>query len=121
MSSIQHRVTGETLSFSLQDEMGKVREELNSQPARAGRTLIKDGPLTVTLVAVRSGGGLPEHKAAGPVTIHVLEGEIELNVAGESWPLSAGMLLAFEAGVPHAVTSAEGGLFLLTVVSPQKV
>src|SRR5207237_9615596 len=116
--SSQHRVSGRRLLFSPQDEMQKVRQELTSAPARIARTLVKDGPLTVTLVAVRSGGGLREHKAAGPVTIHVLEGAIELNVAGESWPLSAGMLLAFEVGVPHAVTSAEGGLFLLTVVRP---
>jgi len=120
VSPIQHRVTGQTLSFSLQDEMGKVREELTSQPARAGRTLIKDGPLTVTLVAVRAGGGLPEHKAAGPVTIHVLEGEIDDTVAGERWPAVAGTLLALDAGVPHAVASTGGGVFLFTVVSPKK-
>src|SRR5438094_6783455 len=58
MSSIQHRVSGRALSFSLEDEMRKVRQELTSASARIARTLVKDGPLTVTLVAVRSGGGL---------------------------------------------------------------
>jgi len=120
MSSIQQRVPGQSHSFSLQGEMRKLREELPSASARIARTLVKDGPLTMTLVVVRSGGRLHEHRAAGPVTIQVLEGKIELDVAGECCPLSAGMLLALDAGVPHAVNSARGGAFLLTVVGPQE-
>ena len=116
MSPVQHPVTGTALTFSLHEEMGIVREELAKAPARIGRTLVKDGPLRVTLVGVRADHGLHEHRSAGPVTIHVLDGAVDVEAAGKKWPLAAGMLLALDAGVPHAVTSDQGGIFLLTVM-----
>jgi quercetin dioxygenase-like cupin family protein len=116
MSPVQHTITGAVLSFSLDEELRALRDELARAPARIGRTLIKDGPLRVTLVGVRADHGLHEHRSAGPITIHVLEGAVDVEAGGKSWPLSAGMLLALDAGVPHAVTSDQGGIFLLTVM-----
>ena len=116
MSPVQHRISGAALSFSLEDEMRLLREDLAKAPARIGRTLVKDGPLRVTLVGIHPDRGMHEHRAAGPVTIHVLEGTIEVTADGKAWPLRAGELLALDRGVPHAVTSAEGGVFLLTVM-----
>jgi quercetin dioxygenase-like cupin family protein len=116
MSPVQHRISGAALSFSLEDEMRLLREELTKAPARIGRTLVKDGPLRVTLVGVRADRGMHEHRAAGPVTIHVLEGAIEVSADGRDWPLRAGELLALDGGIAHAVMSATGGIFLLTVM-----
>ena len=116
MSPVQHRISGAALSFSLEDEMRILREELAKVPARIGRTLVKDGPLRVMLVGLHADGGMHEHRAAGPLTIHVLEGTIEVTADGKAWPLRAGELLALDGGVTHAVTSAQGGVFLLTVM-----
>ena len=116
MSPVQHRISGAALSFSLEDEMLLLREELAKAPARIGRTLVKDGPLRVTLVGIRADGGMREHRAAGPVTIHALEGAIDVSADGKNWPLRVGELLALDGGVTHAVTSATGGIFLLTVM-----
>jgi quercetin dioxygenase-like cupin family protein len=116
MSPVQHRISGAALSFSLQDEMRSLREELVKAPARIGRTLVKDGALRVTLIGIRADRGMHEHRAAGPVTIHVLDGEIEVRADEKRWPLRSGELLALDGGVTHAVTSATGGIFLLTVV-----
>jgi quercetin dioxygenase-like cupin family protein len=116
MSPVRHRVSGTTLVFSLEKEIQTVREELASVSARIARTLVKDGPLRVTLVGVRPGGGLSEHTSAGPITIHVLEGSITLTAQENTWALTAGSLLALDAAVPHAVHSESGGMFLLTVV-----
>jgi quercetin dioxygenase-like cupin family protein len=116
MSPVQHRVSGAALSFSLENEMRLLRDELTKAPARVGRTLVKDGPLRVMLVGIRANGGMHDHRAAGPVTIHVLEGAIDISALGKQWPLRAGELLALDSGVTHAVMSAEGGVFLLTVM-----
>jgi quercetin dioxygenase-like cupin family protein len=116
MSPVQHRISGAVLSFSLDDEMRLLRGELARAPARIGRTLIKDGSLRVTVVGIRADHGMHEHRATGPVTIQVLEGAVEVNVEGKQWPLRVGELLALDGGVTHAVASAHGGVFLLTVM-----
>ena len=57
---------------------------------RSARTLVKEGPLRLTIMALRPGGGLPAHSTDGPVSIHVLEGEVVFEALGQKYPLSAG-------------------------------
>ena len=56
--------------------------------------------------------------AEGPISVHVLEGEIAFEAEGRTWTLGPGDLLALAHGIPHAVRSERGGVFLLTVVLP---
>ncbi len=118
MSPVQHPVSGTALSFTLQTELGTVRRELTDSPERAARTLVKEGPLRITLVGVKPGGHLRAHQAPGPIAVQVLEGSIELVTDARSWPLAAGALLVLDAGITHSVRSTEGGFFLLTVILP---
>ena len=118
MSPVRHAVSGPAISFTLEEEMQHVRGQLATASARIARTLVKMGPLRVTLVGIRAGGSLHEHTSQGPVTIHVLEGAIEVVTRENTWPLPTGTLLSLDAGVPHAVESAHGSLFLLTVANP---
>ena len=106
-----------TASLWLAQEIQVVRRHLEKARHRAARTLIRTPQLSVVLVAVREGGELNEHTAEGPITIHVLDGCIELYADGRRHTLGAGMLMSLEGGIPHSVASAEGGLFLLTAFS----
>ena len=117
MTPVKHPVSGPELTFTLADEIAMLRADLRSAPARAAKTLVKEGSLTVTLIGVNPGGSLHAHKAGGPITIQVLEGEVDFTVAGTARTLSAGMLLAIDGGTTHAVHSTHGGIFLLTVVA----
>lgn len=117
MSPLKHEVSGPVLSFSLDDELGLVRNQLGGGTTRIGRTLVKDGPLRVSLVGLGAEGAIREHKADGPVAVHVLEGEIILDANGTSLILGPGMLVTLEANVLHAVRSPTGGVFLLTVIA----
>jgi quercetin dioxygenase-like cupin family protein len=118
MSPVQHPVSGSALSFSLAEESRRVRAELGDSRERIARTLVKEGSLRVTLVALRAGGALEPHKAEGPISVHVLEGDVELTADGRTWSLEPGGLLALDAGVTHDVRSSRGALFLLTVAMP---
>ena len=118
MSPVQHPVSGDALSFELAREMETVRRDLAGAAGRIARTLVKEGALRITLVGVSAGGGMREHKSDGPISIQVLEGEIEVEAHGRRWSLAGGALLVLEAGVPHAVRSTGGGFFLLTLVGP---
>ena len=116
MSPVRHTITGSALSFTLAEELQIIREQLGSASARIGRTLVKDGPLRVTMVGLNAGGTLRPHKAEGPITLHVIEGEIEFEADDKSWTLPTGTLFALDAGITHSVSTKNGGIFLLTVV-----
>lgn len=115
MSSIDRPLSGAVRVFDLGAEA-----EVAEAPAggRGARTLLKEGPLRLTLVRVSAGGAIPEHHADGPIAVQALEGTLEFVAAGETHVLEPGRLLTLGAGVPHSVRSAGGALFLLTVAKP---
>lgn len=119
MSSIDRPLSGAALRFSLAEERARVNDpDLLTRNGRNARTLVKEGRLRVTLVMVAAGGRIAPHQTEGPITVHVLDGSLRFRAAGKEHALSAGDLLAVDAGVEHAVESESGGTFLLTVVQP---
>jgi quercetin dioxygenase-like cupin family protein len=116
MSSLNRPLDGDTLVRHLTQDERTIDRELLAKHGRSARTLVKEGPLRLTLVALAGGGVMPKHSAEGPVTIHLVEGEVTVNAAGAQYPLKLGDVLMIAAGVEHDVTSARGGVFLLTVV-----
>jgi quercetin dioxygenase-like cupin family protein len=117
MSPVHRRLAADLLAFDLGAEMHTVREELAAGHTRIARTLVKEGPLRLTLVGMAAGGALRSHRTNSPVTIHVLEGQITLDVDGATRAMAAGELAALEAGVPHAVGAPGGAFILLTVAA----
>jgi quercetin dioxygenase-like cupin family protein len=118
MSSIDRPLAGRALHFRLGSGSGElIDEQLVTKSGRSARTLVKEGPLRATLVALGPGGTLAPHRADGPITVHVLAGEVAFRTADEAWTLEPGDLLSLPAGVEHSVESAAGATFLLTVAA----
>ncbi len=119
MSSIDRPLSGDVLRFDLAAERARVDDPaLLERHGRNARTLVKDGALRVTLVQVRAGGRIDAHHAAGPITVHVLDGDIRFRAAGHEHRLKQGEVLAVPGGLEHDVASDAGGTFLLTVAHP---
>jgi quercetin dioxygenase-like cupin family protein len=118
MSPVHRTLASSVLAFDLVDEMRIVRAELDAGHSRIARTLVKEGPLRLTLIGVRPGGGMHEHVADGPITIHALEGALVVRAGTETRTVAAGGLMALDGGVRHDVSSDEGGFFLLTLTAP---
>ncbi|HEU4990856.1 MAG: cupin domain-containing protein [Gemmatimonadota bacterium] len=118
MSPVQRKLASPVLSFDLVAEKRIVQTELDAGHSRIARTIVKEGPLRVTLIGVRAGGEMHEHETDGPITIQVLEGAVTVRAGNETRRLAAGALMAIDGGVRHDVSSAEGGLFLLTLIAP---
>ena len=95
-----------------------IDESILAKHGRSARTLSKEGPLRLTLMALAANGFLPAHSTDGPVTIQVLDGSVTFTALEQEYPLVAGDVLILAAGVQHAARSAEGVRFLLTVVHP---
>ena len=119
MTALQEVVSLDAVSVWLPREIQEVRRNLESERGRAFKTIIRTPRLHVFLIAVHAGGELSAHTAGGPLTIHVIDGCIDVFAEGRRYTLGAGMLMSLEAGIPHSVASDEGGLFLLTVFTSQ--
>ena len=116
MSSLNRKIDGAVLVRHLKRDEQMIDQDLLARHGRSARTLVKDGPLRLTLIALAANGGMPSHHTEGPVTIHLLEGDVVIEVDGSEYSLVPGEVLVLAASVQHAVRSTGGCLLLLTVV-----
>jgi quercetin dioxygenase-like cupin family protein len=116
MSSLRRPIEGDVLVHHLKRDEHMIDQNLLARHGRTARTLVKDGPLRLTVMAVAAGGTLPPHQADGPVSIHLLEGDATFDVGDKEYPLAPGDVLVLESGVRHGARSAQGCVLLLTVV-----
>ena len=115
MSSLNRETSGAVLFHRLSRDELTLDTGLLQQHGRTARTLVKEGALRLTLMGLSAGGVLPEHSAAGPVSIHMLRGDVVFTAVDGEHALTAGDVLVFAAGVRHAARSTSGCTFLLTV------
>ena len=115
MSSLDRTIDGDALVRHLTQDERTIDQGLVAKHGRSARTLVKEGPIRLTLIALAPGGDLPEHSADGPVSVHVVDGEFLFSAAGREYPLRECDVLVVAAGVRHSARSNSGGTFLLTV------
>lgn len=82
--------------------------------------LLKADNLRVVFRSLRDGSTLPPHKAAGDITVQVLNGQIEFTAAGQTLSLQKGQVIALKAGVPHSVTALRQAAILITLAAGQR-
>jgi len=100
-----------------------VREALRALRAESGPTadghrqitLLHHGPVRLVLFAFDATGRMPEHRAPGWVTIHVLRGALRVRTPDAQHVLGEGRILALAPDVPHDVEASEESDMLLGV------
>jgi quercetin dioxygenase-like cupin family protein len=114
-----HTLSADALLLDLDEQANAVLEEARSSGAsRAARTLIKDGPLRVTIVGLNDGGALKEHKAGGPVAIQILQGEVEVSTGGSAQPLTRGQCIVLGRDIEHSLVAHGPSVALVTIAMP---
>jgi len=78
--------------------------------------LFKSEQLEVIRLVLQARGSFPPHRVAGEITIHCIEGQIDVTVEGRSSPLRAGQMLFLSGGVQHGVVAIEDSSALVTIV-----
>lgn len=78
--------------------------------------LLKNKGGTITLFAFAAGQGLSEHTAPFDALVVILDGEADIEIAGESYRLHEGETLTLPANRPHAVKAASNFKMLLTML-----
>jgi quercetin dioxygenase-like cupin family protein len=113
--SIEEPLPGGVLVVQLDEERRLAHDSASlERSGRSARTLIKNGPLRITLVVLAPGGEIAEHTAPGPIAVQPLEGRLEFTVEGRIYDLTPGQILSAAGGVPHRVRSETGATFQLT-------
>jgi quercetin dioxygenase-like cupin family protein len=92
-------------------------------PARGilSQTLSNDADIELVLFAFAAGERLSEHTSARPAIIHVLSGEGDLTVAGDSIPAAPGTWVRMRPDTKHALVARSSmvmALYLLPKSTP---
>jgi quercetin dioxygenase-like cupin family protein len=111
-----HRINGPGLRFRLFAEDAALREQASlSTSGRAGRTLVKEGSLRITQIALRKGASLGSHQVAGGMSLHVLRGQLRLATSEGDVTLEQGDLAALDFEVFHAGVAMNDCVVLVTI------
>ena len=96
MSPITRALTGKNLSFDLGKQIAELREDGGYvRSGRIGRTLVKSGPLRLTLTLIAAGVDVGTHQATTPMTLLVVQGRLRYRVEDEEFELGQGEVLFF--------------------------
>jgi quercetin dioxygenase-like cupin family protein len=116
MSSLTRALAGEKLTFDLAGQIEELRQdESYARSGRAGRTLVKAGPLRLTLTVLAGGAEVGTHHAESPMTLHVLQGALRYRVGDDEFELGRGRLLFFGPGHARDIRALEDTALLLTI------
>jgi len=77
--------------------------------------LFKAQDLEVMRLVLQAGRSLPPHQVAGEITIHCIEGVLDVTIDGRSHVLRAGQLLFLAGGAVHGVTALQDASALVTI------
>ena len=89
------------------------------QGSIVSRQIMKNNSGNVTLFSLDEGQGLSEHTAPFDAQVHVLEGDLEIVIAGNRNVLTCADAIIMEANKPHALKALTNVKFLLTMIKEQ--
>jgi quercetin dioxygenase-like cupin family protein len=113
------QMSGRGHVFALADEVRTLRGELDhTSGGRAAKTLAKTDGLRVTLVLLTIGATLKPESTAGGASLHVLEGRVRVQAAGQHRDLGPGDLIVLGENLREPVTAIEEAAFIVTVAWP---
>jgi quercetin dioxygenase-like cupin family protein len=111
-----HKISGKQIHFRLREEMeAQLERARKARTGRTSKTLVKEGPLRMTLVALRKGAHMTKHHVDGQLSIHVLRGRLTIWTEPGTTELSGSDVLMLGDGVEHAVTARQDCAFLITM------
>ncbi|MEK6481277.1 cupin domain-containing protein [Catalinimonas sp. 4WD22] len=108
------------LSFNFPSLIRQLKhEESWAKNGRGAKTLHKTETMRIILNTMKPGTEIKPHQASGPISVHVLEGQIKFSTEKEARILHQGEMLTLEQHIRHSVDAIEETSFLLTVSLPK--
>lgn len=104
--SLPHAESGQVIN--IRPLSGKLKESVST-------ALFKASELEVMRLVLEAGKEISEHSVAGEITIHCLEGTIELTAHGRAQTLGHGEMVYLAANEPYAIRAVDDASVLMTV------
>ncbi len=82
-------------------------------------TLLNDEKMRIVLILMRKDAEIKGHRVDFPISVQVIEGEINFQDGIKSHSLKKGQLLALQAEITHGITAVQESAFLLTMAANQ--
>ena len=113
------KLQGELLTFALDSEADTLHASARAAAdGLASKTLVRQGPMRITLVTLRKGAALRSHRVAGPSSIQVLRGKLRITTDTSDVVMAADSLVTLAEGALHAATALQDCSLLLTIIKP---
>jgi quercetin dioxygenase-like cupin family protein len=84
--------------------------------AVVSREIVKGEAGTVSVFAFDEGEGLSEHTAPFDALVHVIDGVVEVTIAGNPLRLEKGQMVVMPAGKPHSLKALGRFKMVLTLI-----
>jgi quercetin dioxygenase-like cupin family protein len=105
--ALAHAISGDPINVqALGDQL----------PNHMTSAIFKSDQLELIRLVLMAGKAFPPHQVAGEITVHCIEGQIDVTVEGQSNVLGPGQMLFLKGGVPHGVVAIKDSSALVTIV-----
>ncbi|AHM62699.1 hypothetical protein D770_22260 [Flammeovirgaceae bacterium 311] len=91
------------------------QEESWEKTGRSAKTLSKTNQMRLVLNCMKAGTEIKPHQANGPISVHVLEGQIIFRTEDQVVRLEKSEMLTLQEHIRHSVEAIEETSFLLTI------
>ena len=106
--ALKHAGPGETVDLS---PLGEALHEARTE------AIVKSKFFEAVRLVVRAGALIPMHRVPGPITLHCIEGRVEIGRSGNvSLELASNQWAYLDGGEPHSVRGIEDASLLLTIL-----
>ncbi len=78
-------------------------------------TLLKTTLMRIVLITLRKGAIIKKHKAAGAISLQVLEGKMIFKSNDQLIELARDEMITIHEGIPYSVHAKEDTVFLITI------
>ena len=105
--ALKHATAGEVVNLS---PLGEGLREARTE------AIVKSKSFEAVRLVVHAGRVIPTHKVPGQITLHCLEGRVELGLDDSSLELGPNEWVYLDGGEPHSVRGIEDSSLLLTIL-----
>ena len=117
-----HRIRGDVLDFRLSAEEERLRRQAAAaRSGRSAKTLIKEGRLRITDVALKKGTQLsPPERAGGAMSMLMRRGRMRVKVGDGALDIGPGELVVLDEEVAHSAEALSDCVVLITTAMPDE-